>query len=167
MVADCVRYICYFDGVRLFLLPDPPLRVPRRRLWPRTADVGPCGALTNNTTPCRLDSSYLHIIEPIIGAGLFGATIGLLGWLMHDFNVFTILAASIAFAEVNLHNHDRMETDRFPYKYLKYASDMHHVHHKRFDSGNFATITLFYDWLFGTYDTGLGWGKKKRAPKSQ
>jgi sterol desaturase/sphingolipid hydroxylase (fatty acid hydroxylase superfamily) len=41
-------------------------------------------------------------------------------------------------------------------------SDMHHVHHARFIGGNFATISLFYDWLFGTYDTGDGWGKRKR-----
>ena len=56
-----------------------------------------------------------------------------------------------------------MEVDRFPFKYLKYMSDMHHVHHARFVGGNFATISLFYDWLFRTYDTGDGWGPHKQG----
>ncbi len=60
----------------------------------------------------------------------------------------------------NRRNHDLMEEDRFPFKYLKYMSFMHHVHHARFTAGNFATISLFYDWLFGTYDTGNGYKKK-------
>lgn len=114
--------------------------------------------------PCRLDSSYLHPIETMIGTGLYGASIAVLAWLMGDFHVVTLVVTFIAFAEINQHNHNRIEIDRFPFKYLKYASYMHHVHHKRFDSGNYATITLFYDWLFGTYDSGKGWRKKKPKP---
>ncbi len=115
--------------------------------------------------PCRLDSGYLHPIETMIGTGLYGASIAVLAFLMGDFHVITLAVTFIAFSEINQHNHNRVEfADRFPFKYLKYASYMHHVHHKRFDSGNYATITLFYDWLFGTYDSGPGWRKKK--PKS-
>lgn len=112
--------------------------------------------------PCRMDSNYLHPLETAIGTGLYCGTIGGLGWLMGDFHVITLVITSIAFAEVNLHNHDRMEASHPPFRYLKYASDMHHVHHRKFNAGNFATITLFYDWLFGTYDTGNGWGKNRK-----
>jgi sterol desaturase/sphingolipid hydroxylase (fatty acid hydroxylase superfamily) len=113
--------------------------------------------------PCRKDSSYLHPIETCMGLALYGGSIGFLGWAMGDFHLITIIVTWIAFSEINLHNHDLMEGgDRFPFKYLKYMSFMHHVHHARFTAGNFATISLFYDWLFGTYDVGHGWQKKKQ-----
>ncbi len=117
--------------------------------------------------PCRLDSSYIHPLEVAIGLGLYVATIFVLSLFMGAFHVATIVITWIAFSEINLHNHDRWESDKFPFKYLNYASVMHHNHHAKFTGGNFATITLFYDWLFGSYDTGNGWGKYKRdnAPK--
>jgi sterol desaturase/sphingolipid hydroxylase (fatty acid hydroxylase superfamily) len=31
---------------------------------------------------------------------------------------------------------------------------MHHNHHAKFTGGNFATISLLYDWMFGTLDYG-------------
>jgi sterol desaturase/sphingolipid hydroxylase (fatty acid hydroxylase superfamily) len=109
--------------------------------------------------PCRKDSNYLHPIETCMGLGLYGACIGGLSLLMGDFHIVTIIITWIAFSEINLHNHDKMKADQFPFKYLKYMSDMHHVHHARFTAGNFATITLLYDWLFGTYDKGQGYKK--------
>ena len=112
--------------------------------------------------PCRKDSNYLHPIETCMGLGLYGASIGFLGWLMGDFHILTIILTWIAFSAINQHNHDLMEADHFPFKYLNKMAFMHHVHHRRFTSGNYATITLFYDWLFGTLDTGDGWGKTKR-----
>ena len=47
---------------------------------------------------------------------------------------------------------------------------MHHNHHARFTGGNFATITLLYDWLFGTIDYGKGWRQppaKQAEPGAQ
>lgn len=113
--------------------------------------------------PCRGDSAYLHPLETSMGIALYGASIGALGAMLGDFHLVTIIVTWIAFSEINLHNHDRMKADHFPYKYLKYMSFMHHVHHARFTAGNYATISLFYDWLFGTYDTGDGWGKNRRT----
>jgi len=31
---------------------------------------------------------------------------------------------------------------------------MHHNHHATFTGGNYATISLLYDWMFGTLDDG-------------
>lgn len=112
--------------------------------------------------PCRQDSSYIHPLEVAMGLGLYVGTVYGLSFIMGDFHIVTLVLTWITFSEINLHNHDRQVSDRFPFKYLKYASDMHHVHHSRFTSGNYATISLFYDWLFGTLDTGKGWGKNKR-----
>ncbi len=107
--------------------------------------------------PCRMDSSYIHPLEVAIGMGLYLATVLVLSAFMGDFHVVAIVATWIAFMEINLHNHDLWDEDRSPYKYLNYMSKMHHVHHAKFTGGNFATISLLYDWVFGTYDEGEGY----------
>ena len=112
--------------------------------------------------PCRMDSSYIHPLEVAIGLGLYAATIFGLSFVLGNFHVLTIVVTWVAFSEINLHNHDRWESNETGFKLLNYMSVMHHNHHVRFTGGNFATITLLFDWLFGTYDTGNGWGKNKR-----
>jgi sterol desaturase/sphingolipid hydroxylase (fatty acid hydroxylase superfamily) len=109
--------------------------------------------------PCRLDSSYIHPLEVAMGLGLYAASIFVLSRFMGSFHVVTIVITWVAFSEINLHNHDLWKADRFPYRYLNYMSKMHHNHHARFTGGNFATISLLYDKLFGTYDTGNGYRK--------
>jgi sterol desaturase/sphingolipid hydroxylase (fatty acid hydroxylase superfamily) len=104
--------------------------------------------------PCRGDSSFIHPIEVAIGLGLYVGTVFLLSRFMGPFHVGTIVISWIAFSEINLHNHDLWTVDRFPFRYVNTMAKMHHHHHARFTGGNFATISLFYDWLFGTLDFG-------------
>lgn len=106
--------------------------------------------------PCRQDSSYIHPIEVAMGLGLYVAVIFGLSFVMGNFHVATIVVTWTAFSQINLHNHDLWEADEFPFKYLSYAAKMHHNHHARFTGGNFATISLLYDWMFGTLDNGEG-----------
>ncbi|MDG2004550.1 MAG: sterol desaturase family protein [Novosphingobium sp.] len=115
--------------------------------------------------PCRRDSSYIHPLEVFLGLGLYVATIALLPLAMGKFHVATIIITWIAFQQINLHNHDRWETDKFPYKYLSYAAKLHHFHHAKFTGGNFATITPLYDWMFGTLDNGEGGKSSARKLK--
>lgn len=115
--------------------------------------------------PCRMDSSYIHPIEVAMGLGLFVLTIFLLSFPMGNFHVVTLVVTWVAFSQINLHNHTLWEADEFPFKYLSFLSKMHHNHHARFTGGNFATITLLYDWLFGTIDYGKGWGNGAKRPK--
>lgn len=115
------------------------------------------------TNPCRMDSSYIHPLEVAMGLALYAGSIFLLSRFMGSFHVVTIVITWVAFSEINLHNHDLWKTDKSPYKYLSYMSKMHHVHHAKFTGGNFATISLLYDWLFGTYDTGAGYKKSASA----
>jgi len=112
--------------------------------------------------PCRMDSSFIHPLEVAMGLGLYAASIFVLSRLLGNFHVVTIVLTWIAFSQINLHNHDLWEADRFPFRYMKTMSVMHHNHHARFTGGNFATISLLYDWMFGTLDYGKGWGKFKR-----
>jgi len=154
MVYDFFYYL-----VHRFLFHDSPIGAPLK--WVHAVHH-------QMKNPCRMDSNYLHPLETCIGIALFGVTFGGLALLMGDFHVVTAITTFVAFSAINQHNHDLMEVDRFPFRHLKYMSDMHHVHHARFVGGNFATISLFFDWLFGTYDTGNGWGKRKQtqAPPS-
>ena len=113
--------------------------------------------------PCRMDSNYLHPLETCIGLALFLGTLTVLAVLMGKFQVITIVVTYVLFLEINEHNHDLMEVDSFPFRYMRRAAYMHHVHHARFNGGNFGTISLFYDWLFGTYDTGDGWKRQAKV----
>jgi sterol desaturase/sphingolipid hydroxylase (fatty acid hydroxylase superfamily) len=112
--------------------------------------------------PCRADSSYIHPLEIAIGLGLYVASIVVLSLLMGRFHVATIVVTWIAFSQINLHNHDLWKTDRFPFRYLNTMSAMHHYHHAKFTGGNYATISLLYDWMFGTLDYG---GERRKAVK--
>lgn len=116
--------------------------------------------------PCRMDASYIHPIEVAIGLGLFAATIFVLSILMGRFHVATLIVTWIAFSQINLHNHMLWETDRFPFRYMNYLAKMHHNHHARFTGGNYATISLLYDWMFGTLDHGKGWQRISRKETS-
>jgi sterol desaturase/sphingolipid hydroxylase (fatty acid hydroxylase superfamily) len=89
-----------------------------------------------------------------IGLGLYVGTILLLSLVMGRFHVATVVITWVAFSQINNHNHDLWEERRFPFGYLNTMSVMHHNHHARFTGGNFATISLLYDWLFGTLDFG-------------
>jgi sterol desaturase/sphingolipid hydroxylase (fatty acid hydroxylase superfamily) len=104
--------------------------------------------------PCRWDSIYIHPLEIAIGLGLYVATIFILSRFMGGFSVVTIVITWTAFTEINLHNHNLWTVDRFPFRYLNTASQMHHNHHATFTGGNYATISLLYDWMFGTLDYG-------------
>jgi sterol desaturase/sphingolipid hydroxylase (fatty acid hydroxylase superfamily) len=110
--------------------------------------------------PCRMDSSYIHPLEVAIGLGLYVGTIFVLSRFMGEFHVATIIITFVAFTQLNLHNHDLWTVDRFPFKWAAYFSRMHHHHHAKFTGGNFATITLLYDWMFRTLDHGEG-GKSR------
>lgn len=114
--------------------------------------------------PCRGDSSYIHPLEVAMGLGLYVATIFALSRFLGEFHVVTIILTWVAFSEINQHNHDRWTVNHFPFRYLNYMAVMHHNHHAKFTGGNYATISLLYDWMFGTLDNGQGFGKAAKTP---
>ncbi len=104
--------------------------------------------------PCRMDSSYINPVEVAIGLGLYAGSIFVLTRFMGNFHVVTIVLTWIVYSQINLHNHDLWKVDRFPFRYLNTMAKMHHNHHAKFTGGNFATLSLLYDWMFGTLDYG-------------
>jgi sterol desaturase/sphingolipid hydroxylase (fatty acid hydroxylase superfamily) len=117
--------------------------------------------------PCRNDSSYIHPLEVALGLGLYVACIFGLSFVMGNFSVVTVVVTWVAFSQINLHNHDLWTVDRFPFRTLNTMSVMHHNHHARFTGGNFATITLLYDWMFGTLDHGEGYKGAEYTPRGK
>ena len=103
--------------------------------------------------PSRGDSSYLHWLEGTMGVLLFGFTVGGLSLIFGKFDLVSIVITMWLYQEINLHNHAIFETKTFPFKTLHKISADHHRHHVSFNKGNYSSITLLYDWIFGTYET--------------
>lgn len=152
-VVILLVYDFFYYLMHRFLFHDGPLGGPL--MWVHSIHH-------RQHNPCRMDSSFIHPIEVALGLGLFVATIALISALMGQVHLVTFIVTWVAFSSINLHNHTLWESDRFPFRYMHYLSEMHHNHHKRFTGGNFATISLLYDWMFGTLDHGQGYRNEVR-----
>lgn len=100
-----------------------------------------------------IDSHLLHPWEIFIGIALFYVvTLGYAIAAGHPFHVATIVLTSIIYTQLNQINHCRIDLDGFPWRTLNWIAMKHDAHHLDMHKGNYATITLLYDWLFGTLE---------------
>ena len=83
---------------------------------------------------------------------MFLLSIVLLSALMGPFHITTIVVTYLIFTNINQINHVFMDLPYFPFKSMNWVVAKHHVHHENMHKGNYATITLFYDKIFGTLD---------------
>jgi sterol desaturase/sphingolipid hydroxylase (fatty acid hydroxylase superfamily) len=102
--------------------------------------------------PTYIDAHYVHPMETFIGLGLFFLCIALLAVLLGPFHVVTVVLTYVLYTQLNIINHTLVELPYFPFRTLTWITAKHHVHHENMHKGNYATITLFYDRLFGTLD---------------
>ncbi|MBP8924966.1 MAG: sterol desaturase family protein [Pseudomonadales bacterium] len=102
--------------------------------------------------PTYIDAFYVHPLETFIGIALFMGTVLALGAGIGPFNAFTVVAAYLAFMQLNTINHTKVQLPYFPWRNLSWITAKHAVHHENMQKGNYATITLLYDRLFGTLD---------------
>lgn len=102
--------------------------------------------------PSHIDGFYVHPVETFVGLGLFCATVAVLGAFLGPFHVLTLVLTYVIYTQLNTINHTRVNLPRFPYRTLNWIVAKHHVHHENMHKGNYATITLLYDRLFGTLD---------------
>ena len=100
--------------------------------------------------PSHIDAFYVHPVETTIGQLLFHFTVLGLGVALGGFHVVSVAIASLVYIQLNTFNHVKFELPG--YKVLNWISFKHHVHHIDMQKGNYATITLLYDKLFGTLD---------------
>ena len=101
-----------------------------------------------------IDSHLLHPTEIIIGIALFYVVTVSMSLISGEpFHVATIVITSIIYTQINQINHCRIDLDGAPWKTLSWIAMKHDAHHLDMHKGNFATITLLYDWMFGTLET--------------
>jgi sterol desaturase/sphingolipid hydroxylase (fatty acid hydroxylase superfamily) len=102
--------------------------------------------------PTYLDAHYVHPRETFVGLALFMGSIVVLATLMGPFHVVTMIITYLVFFQINQINHTFVDLPYFPFKTLSWITARHHVHHENMHKGNYATITLFFDKIFGTLD---------------
>jgi sterol desaturase/sphingolipid hydroxylase (fatty acid hydroxylase superfamily) len=102
--------------------------------------------------PTYLDAHYVHPKETFIGLALYMASIATLAAIMGPFHLATIIVTFVIYFQLNQINHTFVDLPYYPFKTLSWITAKHHVHHENMHKGNYASITLLYDKLFGTLD---------------
>jgi sterol desaturase/sphingolipid hydroxylase (fatty acid hydroxylase superfamily) len=104
-------------------------------------------------SPTSVDALLLHPMEAFLGIALFAATVILLGLLMQSsFHVITLIISASLYTNINQLNHVKMDLKSFPLNIFSWMAHKHSLHHIDMSHGNYATITLLFDKMFGTYE---------------
>jgi len=103
--------------------------------------------------PTSLDALLLHPMEAFLGIFLFMVvTTVLVVVTQQPLHVITLVATIIIYTQINTFNHVKFKPDYFPFRLLNWIAYKHSVHHIDMHKGNYATITLLFDKMFGTLD---------------
>ena len=103
--------------------------------------------------PTHIDSLYVHPLETCIGLCLFLGSIPLVAFLSGaTLSAYSMAVATLLFTQLNTLNHAWVNLPQFPYSIVSWITQVHAAHHVDMNQGNYATLTMFYDWLFGTFE---------------
>jgi sterol desaturase/sphingolipid hydroxylase (fatty acid hydroxylase superfamily) len=102
--------------------------------------------------PSWIDAHYVHPIEICVGLWLFFGTVAGYALIAGPAHVVSLTVCFVAFHEINQLNHTYFKLDYFPFKTINWIVEKHHIHHRDMRHGNYATISMFYDYVFGTLD---------------
>jgi sterol desaturase/sphingolipid hydroxylase (fatty acid hydroxylase superfamily) len=102
--------------------------------------------------PTQIDAYYVHPLETLMGQALFIASATGLGALVGPLHAGSVAAAYVIYVQLNLINHTYVDLPYFPFKTLDYITTKHAIHHIDMSKGNYATLTMMYDYAFGTLD---------------
>ena len=109
--------------------------------------------------PTYIDALYVHPLETTIGLVLFLTSIPLVAFLGGaPLSAVSASIATLLFTQLNTVNHAYVNLPYFPFKTIDYITSVHAAHHIDMNRGNYATLTMLYDWAFGTFE------KPVRAP---
>jgi sterol desaturase/sphingolipid hydroxylase (fatty acid hydroxylase superfamily) len=104
-------------------------------------------------TPTHVDAFYVHPVETVIGLALFLFSIPLVAAVAGaPLSAYSMAVATLVFTQVNTLNHTFVHLPYFPWRTLDTLTSLHAAHHVDMNRGNFATLTMLYDWLFGTLE---------------
>jgi sterol desaturase/sphingolipid hydroxylase (fatty acid hydroxylase superfamily) len=103
--------------------------------------------------PTHIDALYVHPLETFIGLVLFLFSIPVVAAISGaPLNAFSMALATLIFTQLNTLNHTYVNLPFFPFKTVDRITSIHAAHHVNMGCGNFATLTMLYDWLFGTLE---------------
>ena len=102
--------------------------------------------------PSYIDAHYVHPLETFLGLNLFLLLVPVQALMLAPMHAATVAVAYLIYVQINQINHCKVELPYFPFKTLTWITEKHAVHHENMHKGNYATITLLYDKLFGTLD---------------
>jgi sterol desaturase/sphingolipid hydroxylase (fatty acid hydroxylase superfamily) len=104
-------------------------------------------------TPTHADAFYVHPLETTIGLVLFLGSIPLVALAMGTpLSAGSMAVATLLFTQLNTINHTFVNLPDFPFRWLSNITWVHAAHHVDMNRGNYATLTMLYDRLFGTYE---------------
>ena len=104
-------------------------------------------------TPTYIDALYVHPLETTIGLVLFLGSIPLVAALSGGaLSAFSMAIATLLFTQWNTINHTFVDLPYFPFKAIDQITSLHAAHHVDMNKGNYATLTMLYDWAFGTLE---------------
>jgi sterol desaturase/sphingolipid hydroxylase (fatty acid hydroxylase superfamily) len=104
-------------------------------------------------TPTYIDALYVHPLETAIGLVLFLGSIPLVAAVSGGpLSAFSMAVATLLFTQLNTINHTFVNLPDFPFRTLSRITWTHAAHHVDMNHGNYATLTMLYDRLFGTYE---------------
>jgi sterol desaturase/sphingolipid hydroxylase (fatty acid hydroxylase superfamily) len=105
--------------------------------------------------PSFIDSLYVHPLETFIGLSLFLLSIPIVALIEGaPLNFFSAAVATLVFTQINTLNHTwtKLPPRNWVFRTVDYITGVHHAHHVDMNHGNYATLTMVYDKLFGTFE---------------
>jgi sterol desaturase/sphingolipid hydroxylase (fatty acid hydroxylase superfamily) len=104
-------------------------------------------------TPTYIDALYVHPLETTIGILLFLGSIPLVATISGGpLSAITMAVATLIFTQVNTINHTYVNLPHFPFKTIDWMTSIHAAHHVDMNAGNYASLTMLYDWALGTLE---------------
>ncbi|MBJ21262.1 MAG: sterol desaturase family protein [bacterium] len=105
--------------------------------------------------PTHVDALYVHPLETFLGLTLFLISIPIVALIEGSpVNVFSSVLAALLFTQLNTLNHTftNLPKDNRFYRTIDFITGVHHAHHVDMTMGNYATLTMFYDKIFWTFE---------------
>jgi len=105
------------------------------------------------TNLTSIDSLLLHPWEAFLGNALYIVVTAIFCLLTSEaLHVASLIISILIYTQINQINHVHFPNKTFPEKLLHWIGDKHSLHHIDMHHGNFATITLLFDKMFGTFE---------------
>jgi len=105
------------------------------------------------TNLTSIDALLLHPWEAFLGNALYiMVTVAFCLVTGHALHVASLIISILIYTQLNQINHVNFPKNGFPEKLLHWIGDKHSLHHIDMHHGNFATITLLFDKMFGTFE---------------